>query len=398
MKPLATGLKGSQKLQAAQQRLRNFSKQAEVNTSYRLFFPLIINESGELDIAVTTGLGRTLDWDKLGKSFVEVTEYNISESGQLTDLTILSSISRMARIFHEAACEEEKMEAERKARETAEAMGTELNIATLQQAIKNIQVKYFGDEDADPRVLPKETPIVSGLKTPTYTEVLAVPLDPQGMPVFAKYFIASMELRGKRTTQLTTILNNKDYTPSTAQYLEIGYDYMGKDKQTAGQNAAFNGIASTLTLEVKYPEIWAANKDKLLALSKDAETMMAKNMTFSTACTPEEAAARFNKYVSTKPLTLLHLDYESDEVKRSAKDLLELDAVKGAKKIQERLIEIVEAQQDIEVIEKAKKEDNIEGNTISAKAEVVKDAETLRELEKAVEDLDSLVGADIDNI
>ena len=111
MKPLATGLKGSQKLQAAQQRLRNFSKQAEVNTSYRLFFPLIINESGELDIAVTTGLGRTLDWDKLGKSFVEVTEYNISESGQLTDLTILPSISRMAWIFHDASCEEEKMEA-----------------------------------------------------------------------------------------------------------------------------------------------------------------------------------------------------------------------------------------------------------------------------------------------
>ena len=45
----------------------------------------------------------------------------------------------MARIFHEAACEEEKMEAERKARETAEAMGTELNIATLLSPYNHIQ-------------------------------------------------------------------------------------------------------------------------------------------------------------------------------------------------------------------------------------------------------------------
>lgn len=395
MKPLATGLKGSKKLQDAQQKLRNFSKQAEVNTSYRLFFPLIRNENGEIDIAVTTGLGRTLDWDKLGKSFVEVTEYNISESGQLTDLTILPNVSRMARIVHMAACEEEKVEAEKKAKETAEAMGTELNIATLQQTIKNIQIKYFGDEDAEPRILPKETAIVSGLKTPTYTEVLAVPLDAQGMPVFAKYFVASMELRGKKTTQLTTILNNKDYTPLDAEYLEVGYDYMGKDKQTAGMNAAFNGIASTLTLEMKYPEIWAANKDKLLLLSKDAETMMAKNMTFSTACTPEEVVAKFNKYVSTKPLTFLYVDYESDEVKRSAKDLLELDAVKSAKKIQEKLIEIVEAQNE-EIETKTGNEEN--GDTIAAEAEIVKEAETLRELEKVADNLDSLMGVDIDNI
>lgn len=395
MKPLATGLKGSKKLQDAQQKLRNFSKQAEVNTSYRLFFPLIRNENGEIDIAVTTGLGRTLDWDKLGKSFVEVTEYNISESGQLTDLTILPNVSRMARIVHMAACEEEKVEAEKKAKETAEAMGTELNIATLQQTIKNIQIKYFGDEDAEPRILPKETAIVSGLKTPTYTEVLAVPLDAQGMPVFAKYFVASMELRGKKTTQLTTILNNKDYTPLDAEYLEVGYDYMGKDKQTAGMNAAFNGIASTLTLEMKYPEIWAANKDKLLLLSKDAETMMAKNMTFSTACTPEEVVAKFNKYVSTKPLTFLYVDYDSDEVKRSAKDLLGLDAVKSAKKIQEKLIEIVEAQNE-EIETKTGNEEN--GDTIAAEAEIVKEAETLRELEKVADNLDSLMGVDIDNI
>lgn len=50
------------------------------------------------------------------------------------------------------------------------------------------------------------------------------------MPVFVKYFVASMELRGKKTTQLTTILNNKDYTPLDTEYLEAGYDYMAKDK------------------------------------------------------------------------------------------------------------------------------------------------------------------------
>lgn len=50
------------------------------------------------------------------------------------------------------------------------------------------------------------------------------------MPVFVKYLVASMELRGKKTTQLTTILNNKDYTPLDTEYLEVGYDYMGKDK------------------------------------------------------------------------------------------------------------------------------------------------------------------------
>lgn len=343
MRALAGTLRAGIRVKAAQTNLRNFSKQAKENTNYRLYFPIIGDTLEDADLIVVSALGRPLDQDALGKSFVcyneDEYEQNL-QTGKIRDLTTLVKLEKVSQAFHAAECEQAKQAKEKQITEEATLMGKQVNPVTVAEALRRIQVTYFGDNETTPKVLPEKNPVIGRLSTPLVTEVYAIPLNKDGIPDFKNSFHAAMALSGKKITQLTSILGNADYFRPSTGFLEVGYDYRGETKKVAGQAAAFTGIAASLTLEKnpKTSAIWEANKEKLNVLSRDPEVMLNKNPQFAYACSVQYVLSAFDKYVSTKSLTLVHLDFDSDLVKKNIDIFLELEAVKSAPTIQQKLL------------------------------------------------------------
>lgn len=345
MRALAGTLRAGIRVKAAQTNLRSFSRQAKENTNYRLFFPTVGSTLEDVDLIVVSALGRSLEQEALGKSFVcygeEEYEQNL-QTGKIRDLTTLVKLENVARAFHAAECEQAKKAKEKELTEEAKLMGKDVNPVTVAEALRRIQVVYFGDNETTPKVLPERNPVIGRLSTPLVTEVYAIPLDKDGIPDFKNSFHAAMPLSGTKITQLTSILGNADYCRPSVGFLEVGYDYKGETKQAAGRAAALTGIAESLTLEKnpKTTTIWEANKEKLNALSRDPDVMLNKNPQFAYACSVNYVISAFDKYVSTKSLTLVHLDFESELVKKNTDVLLELQAVKSAPTIQQKLLAV----------------------------------------------------------
>lgn len=386
---LAGTLSEGVKVQAGQQRLTSFSKQAKEGTSYRLFFPLTWSEEGIPEPIVTSAFGRDLDRDMLGKSFVVYNEGEVEidpVTRSIRDLTDLPKLAAVATAFHDAECEMEKKKAEKQAVEEAELMKREVNPVTVAEALRRIDVEYHGDDTVTPRVFASKRPVISGQKTPMVTEVYAVPLNSNGSPEWNMGFRGAMDLSQKKIEQLKSIRDKKEYVIAGSRFLEVGYDYMGVSKAEAGRNAAFTGIAETLTLAAKFPELWEANKSKLDALSFDPEVMLAKNPKFAYACSTDYVFSAFNKYVSTKSLTLVCLDTESDAVKKNYETLLKLDGVKSIPSVREKIEKIRD-----EAERKGEEVSPVAEGQLSEEALQVAKATTLSELAE-IGDIDAVAG------
>lgn len=340
MKLLKGGLTGALTMELSKNGTKNLSKDLVPGTKYRIFFRKV----GKTELLVASTFGRSLDYKALGGSFMgfEDSEIEYNEETQTwKDLTNISSLCRMARVLHKAACERETRETIDRIKKEAEELGQKINEVTIAEAARRLRVKYFGDSDVKPAVIPEVKQVISGVTTPHIIEAYAIPLTSTGTPEFTKGFVGTVELKSNKIRSLAAILQDPAYNMQDRDFLEVGFDYLGKDKAEAGRNASYNGIAESLTLESMFKDAWDANKDDIFnRLSKTEEEVFNRCVMFKFAMSAKDVVAAFNKYVSTQGLTLTCIDFESEDTIKAAEDFLELDAVKHAPKILTKFGEI----------------------------------------------------------
>lgn len=389
MKVLSSKLSKAKKLKGAQGSDKSLSKVCNLNGSHRLFFPT--DEDGDLTVAVVPGC--KTDWEKTGTGFVVFGEedYEQIETGKIINKSGLKSLSKIARAVHKAAMAYDIKRAEKEARETAEASGRVLDILALEQAKKEIELKYEGDIDKKPNpIYPEVQQAIGGVTLLIATECLVIPLDSESRPNWSKAELASVDLSGKKVVQIETLLAKKEYFNVGDGFLEVQYDYNGTDAKQAGINAAFGGVAKSVSLTVD-SDLWEANKTNLERLARDGEAIAARNRSMSSPMKPADVAVKYKKWLAKNDVLLTNLDYDSEEVKNAAKDFIAEGIVATMPKIQENLLAIIAANTKEGVVEHITT--NIE-ELGEIREEVVQaaGAKTLSELKDAVD------GTDIDDI
>lgn len=381
---VVSGLKQGLKSKEANASIGSWGKQVKENTCYRLIVRTTGDTREDFDIVMAGAWGRNLDNDAFGSSFCLYKpgeyEYN-EETGRTEDKTQMVAIAQMARVLHAAKCEMEIREAEEKAEREAKRLGKEINPVTQAETTRNIKMKYFGENNDGKRIYADENPVVGKKDAPLVTEVWAIPLDANGAPDFENSFVSTFDISNRKSIQMSGVVKHPENYDPALGYIEFGYDYLGKTKQEAGQNAAITGITTDNYLCKKFPELWEANRYKLDRLSNDPEIILERNGKYRFACSTEFAAAAFDKYVSKIALALDCLDFASDDVKKCAKSLLSLNAVKDAKFIAEKLQAIVDE-------EGAEADENVDTEEMSADAIKVAGAKKLSDV--ADVDIDSV--------
>ena len=368
-----------------------------MGTSYRLLFPIQATENGERDVLIAAVPGRQLDYDKLGTSFVRLDDFEQTEMGKIIDNSGLTPYARIARVFHTAEYENEKENARKEARELADRAGkTEIDAVGLNTKLTAIEEKYHGDKQHKPQpIYPAVNPIIGGVTITVATECLVIPLKSTGEPDWANVTTAAFDIRNRRAAQITALINNKDYCPEGSKFLEVGWTWAGKDSKEAGSNATLQGIAHELSLAVKFPESWEANKDVVDMLPKNSESIAARNMTMSSRTTPKEVVELFKKYMLGHAITLTYINYEDEITKAAAKDIIDFGIVDELPKVQDRLLALVNADNedgaDADV-------DTTEDKLTAVQAEAVKSVETVGQLTQVVPDIDGVAGPDIDSL
>lgn len=386
MKVIAGSLKGATAIKDAQGSCRNLSKLLNLGTRYRLFFPVTTDEHGANDILLAAVPGRKLDYEKLKRSFITLSDFEQSETGRIVDNSGLQPYARISRVLFEAECAMEKAKAKDEAIKIASQTGKEVDQVALAASLKEIELAYHGDRDAKPSaVYATKSPMISSVVVEVATEVYVVPLTSNGEPEFAKAFVAAFPISSRKQKQLVELVTNPDTCPIGTKFLEVSYNYTGTDKKQAGMDATLQGCSHETSLAVKYPELWAANKDGLDKLSTSAEAIASKNMSMSSTATTAEVVELFKKYVSKNSLTLVYIDLESDIAKSAAKDMVEFDIAVEAPTVQKKLIELVNSQTEDK---EAEEELNAAEVTGAAKAK------SLSELEAATDNVDKLTGGE----
>jgi len=390
MKVMAGGLKEAMSMESAKNGTKSLSRTLSVGTRYRLIFRKVDGN----ELLVASAFGRSLDYNALGATFMgfedDELEYN-PETMLYKDVTVIPRIARMARVLHAAACEREKRQAEALIRKTAEDMGNDVHPEDIAKAVEQVQQKYFGNRDVKPAVAPEVKPVISGVTTPHIIEAYAIPLDSQGKPEFQKGFVGTVELKTNKMTKLASILQTSDYNNPEKDYLEVGFDYLGKDKAEAGREAKYEGVAESLSLETKFPDLWNANKDEIFRnLSKTQEEVFTRCITFKFARSVKDVVSAFNKYASTQASTLSCIDFESDDAKSAAADFVELDIVKSAPKILNRFNTILAEQKTTDQAETAT--ENVEASEVT-EAKRLSEVKKISELAQE-EGFDALSGID----
>ena len=333
------------------------SKVVELNNNYRLFMRVskivVDEETGAfvIDPMVPTTPGRPCDWEIVGTSFIPFNSSmaELDETDNIVDLTGLNKWARIAKVIFEAQCTREKKAAEAEQMRVAEETGRPLDAVALQQAIEGIELKYHGGKSANgKKINPDKSPAIGSIVYKLTAQVLAVKLDPTGTPDWNNAQCAVWELSKARADEIINICSTMDYVDLDNMIIELGYSYTGADKKSAGQNASLQGIAESLSLRKKYPDLWESigkSKIGMLVLGSNddqtADLVCSRNANLSGRTSPSEAIVNFKKWCSDNAATLASIDTEADITKAAAADFLENHLLDTVPKIKANFEKIV---------------------------------------------------------
>lgn len=398
MKIIKGGIIAGQKIKSNQGYLRALSKSLSCGTTYELFFRLVKSEEFGTEIVSANVPGRKAKFEVMGTGFIPCDVDIDEDTRKMTDVSGLQSLARIARAYFDAEFKREMKKIEQNAKEIAEENGEEVDLIAKTKKEEKLKLKYYGDKETN--TYPKENPILQGLVLSVCTEVVAVPLNQKSEPEWNKLIHASLELSKERIDKLVELIQNPDYcNPEVDEYLEVSLPYglNTNDKSEAGRNSKFQGVAKSISLAAKFPESWAANKDKISVLADTPETIVARNMSLSKDFTLKQVVEKFKEHFSKNSIVLKNLDLESDEVANIAKDLVDFDLVSSNKPVQEALLEIIRKQAeekgDSDVVENDKEEIK---NDLEVQGDIgaLQQARGLVEISQAVENLGDLVQSD----
>jgi hypothetical protein len=252
----------------------------------------------------------------------------------------------------------EKKNKEAEAQRTAEELGKPIDQVALAKALEGIELKYNGGKTANgKKINPDKSPAISGLQQKMTTQVLVVKMLPDDKkPDWKSAQYAVLELSNAKMVELIALEDNSDYFHDDKTYLEVGYNYIGTDKKSAGQSASFQGIASSLSLEESDPQGWASFGKALVdglvvgkTIEDTAELIKSRNRNLKSSHTPAEVVTALKKWCSTNDSIFGSINYEDDATKRASKDFLDshlLDTIPVVKEKFEKLLAEKEAEEN----------------------------------------------------
>lgn len=355
---IASTLRAGKKARDKQGWDDHLSKVVELNGKYRLFFRTCEVEPGVRDIAVAAVTGRSLDYDVIGSTFIAYNKdmCEADEAGSIKDNTELPSWARIARVIYDAQCNREKKNLETEAENSAKELGTTIDTVALQKALNGVELKYHGGKaDDGTKIPPKNRPAISGMQQKMSTSLVVVKLLPDGKPDWEHAKQAVLELSNAKVNELITLSENPAYFHNDLDYLEVGYDYIGADKQAAGRAAKFQGISKELSLANLYPDTWESHGKKIVeglpngAKVEDiAELMVSRNRNLKASRTPSEIISSFKKWCATNQAVFASIDFEDDNVRRTAKDFLKESILDSIPTVKQRFEEIAKEDSESE--------------------------------------------------
>ena len=382
----ANSLRSGKRAKDAQGSDPHLSKAVELNGRYRLFFRTMFSEAdGVMDIAAAMVPGRSCNFEICGTSFIPYTKemYKVVEGDAPDDLTGLKSWARIARVLHDAQCTREKKGAEAEAQRTASDLQQPIDQISLNRALEGIELKYHGGKAADgTNIMPKINPAISGMQQKLSTQLLVVKLLPNGAPDWKNAKYAVLELSKTRITELITILDDPNYCDPNVDWLEVGYDYIGADKQAAGRAAKFSGIAKSLSLSEAFPTEWEhVGKSKVdgiangTNLDEIAETMRNRNRNLKGGKGPNDIISAYKTWCAKNAAVFAAINFEADNVAYTAKDFLDANIVDSIPSIKAKFESIVKEQETKKVEKEANSGTSILEEAANAPAKTLEEIE-----------------------
>lgn len=351
MNIISAGLRKGEVIKSNQGYDMRFSKAKELNCKYRLFFRTKTTD-GVTDVIAPAVPGRNADFEVIGTSFIQLdgSQVEIDDNGKLVDKSGLDKWAPITKVLHAASCANKKKVAEIQAQATASATGVDIDVTALDKKFEEIDAEYFGTKVNGVNVAPSIRPILGGLTATFFTQVLVVKMDSKGAPIWKEAKRCTMTLSGKATAALMNACSDPNYHIEGEDWVEIGYDFIGADKKTAGMNAAYQPIATSLSLKNQFPEEWESEGKAAVAtlangddVDKIAEQMISRAVDLKNSCSVNEVVSKIRKYCATNTAILSSIDMNADATKWYASDILKAGLVDNLPKIKEGLELLVQA-------------------------------------------------------
>ena len=172
---------------------------------------------------------------------------------------------------------------------------------------------------------------------------------PNGAPDWKNAKYAILEISSARSNELITLCDDPNFNNAGRDYIEVGYNYIGADKKTAGQAAKFQGIAQPMSLENTFPAEWNQQGKSFIEnlargekLDDIATYMRSRNRNLAGGKAPNEITTSFKKWCAENAVIFGSIDFEADNTRYAATSFLESHLLDTVPKIKEKFEAIAE--------------------------------------------------------
>ena len=319
---------------------RQLSKVVENGNTYRAWARVVYGSDNKPTFVWPSDGGRALSLDVFNSTWISYPEGGLERlsNGHYSDVTVLSTWARIARILHNAAyrfaCKKAKSTAE------LEADGGKIDEVALEKALTEIDAEYNGAKVAGTNIPPKIQPVIGPIKIAVTAQIAIVKYDEANKKVdWDSLATATVAISNTKANELKSGLNPANGFDPDFGLVEYRYEYSGADKKTAGMKAKFEPIKTKDNrLESLDPEGWAANKDTIFSrLSDNPDVVIAKSQTLSSTITIEEVVSKMKSYCAKAKGVIKSIDTEDKDVAKFASFMLENGVVNSSLEMKEEL-------------------------------------------------------------
>ena len=326
MKILGKTLSEGVKVRATQGSTMRLSKACKLGGKHRLFFRMITDENGNKQPLVATVVGRRCDPSFTGVGFYVLENFEVNEFGQVKDLTGLHKYQNIAGVIFDAMYNKEITELKEGMEADVKAGRMDsIDEVALALRMKEIEEAYYGRKETKEvkGILPTKNRAIGRIEFLLASEAYVVHLDSESSkPDFSASRVAAINLSNKKVKELQEIAKNPEFYDGE-DFLEVQFDYIGKDTKEAGKDAVLTGVPKDKRLSVLFPEIWEANKDKIEMMAADAEFVASKNPDISRSCSAKKLIETFKAKIAKTPVLLSYIDVEGEAMEYTALDLVD---------------------------------------------------------------------------
>lgn len=310
---------GAMKTREDARKLGGFGQMWKPGDQITVYYPLVRDESGKLDLLVGGCWGHPADPKQLGLKTIFIPSLtDIDESGvPVGKPDITYQFARIAKAFVEG----EKQQKVDKC--MAKSWPSE---AARKSALEAIDAEFDTQNNAEAKKA-----VVGKLTLLITTECVVVPIkNDEPMPAEAR--LVTQSLSNDKIRKLLAILNDKKYAPSDDKpYLEVQYTFPAKDKKAEAGKVDPVGQTPEYRLESRYPDHFKTIESLLIGLPESSETIERRN--FSYRKFEEKQIMQALTTYSIMQSEFLDSLSDEEDIERLAKSAATLDALSITKSL-----------------------------------------------------------------